>query len=58
MGTTIFIVPLSANRDTLAVYMLCVEITCRVQVIPAAAAFLLLYTRRKGQIQLLLSHLN
>ena len=46
------------NRDTPAVYMLCVEITCRVQVLPAAAVFLLLYTRGIGQILLLLSHLN
>ena len=46
------------SRDTQAVYMLCVVITCRVQVLPAAAAFLLLYPRRIGQIPLLLSHLN
>ena len=46
------------NRATPAVYMLCLEITCRVQVFPAAAAFLLLYTRGIGQILFLLSHLN
>ena len=38
--------------------MLSVEITCWVQVLPAAAVFLLLYTRRIGQIIILLSHLN
>ena len=31
----------SDKRAALAVYMLCVEITCRVQVFPDAAAFLL-----------------
>ena len=36
---------MSRNMDTPVVYMLCVEITCRVQVLPAAAAFLLLHTR-------------
>ena len=45
------------NRVTPAVYMLCVEITYRVQVLLAAAAFLLLNTRRIGHILLLLSHL-
>ena len=42
------------NRATPAIYMLCVENTCRVQALPAAAVFLLLYTRRIGQILLLL----
>ena len=46
------------NRATPAVCMLCVEITCRVQDLPAAAAFLLLYIGRIGQVLLLLSHLN
>ena len=38
--------------------MLCVEVTCRVQDLPAAAVFLLLYTRRIGQIPLLLGQFN
>ena len=38
--------------------MLCVEINCRVQDLPAAAAFLSLYTRRIGQIPLLLGQFN
>ena len=38
--------------------MLCVEITCRVQDLPAAAVFLLLYIRRIGQIPLLFGQFN
>ena len=51
-------VSVKGNRDTPAVNMLYVDITCRVRALPDAAVFLLLYTRRIGQILLLLSHLN
>ena len=46
------------NRATPAVYMLCVEITCRVQDSQLLLPFLLLYTRRIGQIPLLLGQFN
>ena len=46
------------NRATPAVYMLCVEITYRVQDSQLLLPFLLLYTRRTGQIPLLLGQFN
>ena len=46
------------NRATPAVCMLCEEITCRVQDSQLLLPFLLLYTRRIGQIPLLLGQFN